>query len=317
MQLPCYEDIVLAHKKIEKYINRTPVICSPVINKMFEAEIFFKCENLQKVQAFKFRGATNAVLNLSEKEAINGVATHSSGNHAAALAMAAKLRKIPAYIVMPSNSPQIKIKNVKDSGGIITFCEPTLQAREDVLQKVVEKTGATFIHPYNNFDVICGQGTACIELLEDVYPLDIVITPVGGGGLLSGTSISAKYILPEIQVIGAEPANADDACRSLKAGKLIPIENPNTIADGLKTSLGTLTFSIIQKNVDDIITASEESIIAAMDILNKGAGILAEPSSAVPLAVMMENKSKFKCKRIGIIISGGNRKKIIKKVYGI
>jgi len=306
MQLPNYEDIIKAHKKIEQFIIRTPVISNPVINKMFKAEIFFKCENLQKVKAFKFRGATNAVLNLSEKEAINGVATHSSGNHAAALALAAKTRNIPAYLVMPSNSPKIKIENVKNFGGIITFCEPTLQAREDGLQKIVEKTGATFIHPYNNFNVICGQGTACLEFLEDVENMDIIMAPVGGGGLLSGTSIVAKHLFPKIKVIAGEPENAADARESLKAGKIIPSENPDTIADGLKTSLGTLTFPIIQKYVDDIFTASEENIIEAMKIIASYSGVLAEPSSAVPFAAIMENKGFFENKRVGVVVSGGN-----------
>ena len=305
MNLPDFKNIIDAHERIKPFIVHTPVVSNTLIDRMFNSKFFFKCENEQKVRAFKFRGATNAVQNLSENEALNGVATHSSGNHAAALALAAKTRNIPAYIVMPSNAPQIKVDNVKSFGGIITFCEPTLQAREDGLQKVVAETGATFIHPYNNFNVICGQGTACLELIEEVGQLDVILAPVGGGGLLSGTSISAKHLLPDVQVIGAEPANVDDACRSLKAGKIIPVENTNTVADGLKTSLGTLTFAIIQKNVNEIITASEESIIAAMDILHK-AGIMAEPSSAVPLAVIMENKSKFVGKRVGIIISGGN-----------
>ena len=306
MHLPYFKDIIEAHKRIKPFINRTPVVCCDVINKMFGAEIYFKCENLQKVKAFKYRGATNAVQKLSEKEAANGVATHSSGNHAAALALAAKTRNIPAYIVMPTSAPPVKVKNVESYGGIITYCQPTLEAREEILNKVVEKTGAIFIHPYNNFDIICGQGTACVELIEDVDCLDVVIAPVGGGGLLSGTSITAKHLLPYIQVIGAEPKNADDAKRSLQAGKIIPAGNPQTIADGLRTSLGTLTFAVIQKNVNNIFTATEELIIEAMKILHNDARIMAEPSSAVPLAIILENKSFFVQKRIGIIISGGN-----------
>jgi len=306
LHLPYFKDIIEAHKRIKPFINRTPVVCCDVINKMFGAEIYFKCENLQKVKAFKYRGATNAVQKLSEKEAANGVATHSSGNHAAALALAAKTRNIPAYIVMPTSAPPVKVKNVESYGGIITYCQPTLEAREEILNKVVEKTGAIFIHPYNNFDIICGQGTACVELIEDVDCLDVVIAPVGGGGLLSGTSITAKHLLPYIQVIGAEPKNADDAKRSLQAGKIIPAGNPQTIADGLRTSLGTLTFAVIQKNVNNIFTATEELIIEAMKILHNDARIMAEPSSAVPLAIILENKSFFVQKRIGIIISGGN-----------
>ena len=301
-----YIDIVEAHDRIKPFILRTPIVSSITINSFFASEIFFKCENLQKVNAFKYRGATNAVQKLSFAEVAKGVATHSSGNHAAALALAAKTRNIPAYIVMPTSAPTSKVKNVENHGGIITFCEPTLKAREKTLEIIIEKYGATFIHPYNNFDIICGQGTAAVELIEEVENLDIIMAPVGGGGLLSGTSIAAKHFLPDIQVIGAEPANADDARRSLKAGKIIPIFNPDTIADGLRTYLGTLTFEIIKNNVNDILTATEHSIKEAVKILHNQAEILAEPSSAVPLAVMIENKPFFEGKRVGIIISGGN-----------
>jgi threonine dehydratase len=245
-------------------------------------------------------------LSLTNEQATKGVATHSSGNHAAALALAARERGLPAYIVMPSTAPEIKVKSVEAYGGIITFCEPTLAARESTLLKVIAETGATEIHPYNNFQVICGQGTATIELIEETGELDVVMTPVGGGGLLSGTAIAAKHLLPQCQVIAGEPLLADDACRSLKTGNIIPSDYPETIADGLKTSLGDLTFAIIRKHVDNVFTASEESIKAAMVLLRNHAGILAEPSSAVPLAAIMENRAFFEGKRVGIIISGGN-----------
>ncbi|MDA3835305.1 MAG: pyridoxal-phosphate dependent enzyme, partial [Spirochaetales bacterium] len=269
-------------------------------------QLVFKCENLQKAGAFKFRGALNAVLALSNQEVANGVATHSSGNHAAALSLAASLRGVKAHIVMPENAPLVKVDAVKQYGGIITFCEPTLEARETTLAKVVAETGATFIHPYNNFNVVCGQGTAAKELLEEVAEVDVVMAPVGGGGLMSGTSISAKALCQRALIIGAEPKNADDACRSLKTGQLVLSDNPDTIADGLRTSLGDLTWEIIRTNVDDVFTASEESIKAAMVLLRKHAGILAEPSSAVPLAAILENRAYFEGKRVGMIISGGN-----------
>jgi threonine dehydratase len=306
MRVPVFSDVVEAHRRIETNIRRTAVVQSPSMNRLFKAELFFKCEHQQRAGAFKFRGASNAVLSLSEVEARKGVATHSSGNHAAALALAASMRGIPSYIVMPSSAPEIKVKTVESFGGQITFCEPTLEARETTLEEVVAKTGATFIHPYNNFEVICGQGTAAIEMIEETGTLDVVMAPVGGGGLLSGTSLSAKHLLPGCKVIAGEPQMADDACRSFKAGYIIPSTYPDTIADGLRTSVGELPFTIIQKNVDDIFTAFEESIKAAMVLLRNHAGILAEPSSAVPLAAVMENRSFFKGKRIGIIISGGN-----------
>lgn len=306
MRIPQFDDILAAHARIRSNIRRTAVVESPSMNRLFKAVLFFKCEHQQRAGAFKFRGASNAVLSLSEAEAQKGVATHSSGNHAAALALAASMRGIPAYIVMPSSAPEIKMRTVQGFGGQITFCEPTLEARETTLEEVVARTGATFIHPYNNFEVICGQGTAALEMIEETGPLDVVMAPVGGGGLLSGTSLSAKNLLPGCRVIAGEPQMADDACRSFKAGYIIPSTDPDTIADGLRTSLGDLTFSIIRENVDDILTASEESIKAAMVLLRNHAGILAEPSSAVPLAALMENRLLFEGKRIGIIISGGN-----------
>ncbi len=305
-RIPVYDNIISAHNKIKPFIHKTPVFTSSSINSIVGNQLFFKCENFQKVGAFKYRGATNAVLTLQKDLLNRGVATHSSGNHAAALALAARTQNVPAYIVMPESSPQIKKQAVKGYGGEITFCEPTIEARESTLKKLVEKTGATFIHPYDNFDVVCGQGTAAKELLEAEPELEVLITPVGGGGLLSGSSISARFINSAIKVIGAEPENADDAYRSLKDGKLYPALKPNTIADGLLTSLSELTFSIIQKNVDEIITASERYIALAMRMIWERMKILIEPSSALPLAILLQHSDRFEKKKIGIILSGGN-----------
>lgn len=306
MNLPTFADIEKAHDRIRPYIHRTPVMSSKSINEIVGAELFFKCENLQKVGAFKFRGACNSVFALSEEEARNGVCTHSSGNHAAALALAARMRGIPAYIVMPQNAPQIKKVAVAGYGAQITFCEPTLAARESTLQKVAEQTGATEIHPYNYFNVICGQGTAAKELIEETGTLDVVMAPVGGGGLLSGTALSTKALLPGARVIAAEPAGADDAFRSFYSKTLHPSVAPKTIADGLLTSLGSITFELILNNVDQIATVSEEGIIAAMRMIWERMKIIIEPSSAVPLASILENKVDVKGQKVGIILSGGN-----------
>ncbi len=306
MNIPTFADIELAHLKIRNYAHRTPVLTSSSINAIVGGELFFKCENFQKVGAFKFRGACNAVFSLSEEDAQKGVATHSSGNHAAALALAAKMRGISAHIVMPENSPEIKKKAVAGYGAEITFCQPTLQARESTLAKVIEKTGATEIHPYNNFFVIAGQGTAAKELIEDHGDFDIILAPVGGGGLLSGTALSVKKLNPECKVIAVEPAGADDAYRSFYAKKIIPSVHPLTIADGLLTSLGERNFEIIIKNVDDIVTVSEEKIVEAMRMIWERMKIIIEPSSAVPLAAILEEKVNIQNKKTGIILSGGN-----------
>lgn len=303
-QTPNILDIKQAYKKIKPYINKTAVLTSTYLNELTDAELFFKCENFQKVGAFKYRGATNAILNLTKQELQKGVATHSSGNHAAALALAAKTAGVKAYIVMPNNAPKIKKNAVKDYGAIVTYCEPTLEAREQTLNNVISKTGATFIHPYDNIDVIIGQGTACLELVEEISNINIIIAPVGGGGLLSGTSIVAKA--NNIKIIAAEPKNADDAFKSFQQQKIIPSINPNTIADGLLTSLSELTFSIIQQNVNEIITVTEKQIINAMRIVWERMKIIIEPSSATILAVILANKNKFKHKKIGLIVSGGN-----------
>jgi threonine dehydratase len=304
--LPDYEDIERAHSLIAPFAHRTPVMTSISVNAITAGNLYFKCENFQKVGAFKFRGASNAVFSLSEEEAQKGVATHSSGNHAAALALAARMRGIPAHIVMPSTSPEIKKQAVEGYGGMITLCEPTLQARESTLNAVVQKTGATVVHPYDNFFVIAGQGTAVKELIEDRGPFDLIIAPVGGGGLLSGTAIAAKHLLPSCRVIAAEPAGADDAYRSFHAHRIIPSENPKTIADGLLTSLGQRNFAIISGLVDDIVTVSEEKIIEAMRMIWERMKIIIEPSSAVPLGAILEGKIRVEGLKTGIILSGGN-----------
>jgi threonine dehydratase len=304
--IPTYSDIEQAHQLVQKYAHRTPVLTSSSINKIVGGNLFFKCENLQKVGAFKFRGACNAVFSLTEEDAQKGVATHSSGNHAAALALAARMRGIAAHIVMPSNSPEIKKKAVAGYGANITFCEPTLQARESTLAQIVAETGATEIHPYNNFNVIAGQGTAAKELIEDFGEFDIMMAPVGGGGLLSGTALSTKHLLPGCKVIAAEPAGADDAFRSFHERKIIPSVNPKTIADGLLTSLGERNFAIIMQNVDDIVTVSEEKIVEAMRMIWERMKIIVEPSSAVPLAAILEGNVDIQNKKVGIILSGGN-----------
>ncbi len=306
MKLPEFTDICSAHELIRPFVHRTPVLTSASINEMTGGDLYFKCENLQKVGAFKFRGACNAVFSLRDEEAAKGVCTHSSGNHAAALALAARMRGIPAYIVMPETAPEIKKKAVAGYGAQITFCQPTLEARESTLADVAVRTGAVEIHPYNNFRVICGQGTAAKELLEDIGPLDIILCPVGGGGLLSGTSIVGRAMNPAGLVIAAEPEGADDACRSFHAHKLIPSVNPKTIADGLLTSVGELNFRIIQRKTDEIVTVSERGIIQAMRLVWERMKIIIEPSSAVPLAAILENKVDVQGKKVGIILSGGN-----------
>ncbi|MEA1874000.1 MAG: pyridoxal-phosphate dependent enzyme [Bacteroidota bacterium] len=306
IQIPDFSDIENASKQIAQFVHKTPVLSSNLINEIAGCNIVFKCENFQKVGAFKFRGATNAIQNLSKKELAKGVCTHSSGNHAQALSLAAKQAGIPAYIVMPNNAPQVKIDAVRNYNAEIFFCEPTLEARERKLNEIQKITGASFIHPYNNFHVIAGQGTAAKELLEDVSDLDAIIAPVGGGGLMSGTAITTKSIYPAIRIYGAEPKAADDAKRSLDAGKLIPSLSPKTMADGLLTSLSDGTFHVLNTHLNDILTCSEKSIVLAMQYLYERMKIVVEPSGAVPLACILENSTLFKNQRIGIIISGGN-----------
>ncbi|KOH46154.1 pyridoxal-phosphate dependent enzyme [Sunxiuqinia dokdonensis] len=306
LKLPEFQDIQEAHELIKGQVHRTPVLTSQSINEMTGGKLFFKCENFQKVGAFKFRGASNAVLSLGKNQLLKGVCTHSSGNHAAALALAARMRGIPAYVVMPDNAPAIKKKAVESYGGRITYCQPTLESREKTLLEIADKTGAKEIHPYNNFQVICGQGTAAKELIEDSGNFDIILCPVGGGGLLSGTAISARALNPNGLMIAAEPEGADDAYRSFHAKMLVPSINPKTIADGLLTSVGELNFRIIQRKTDEIVTVSDRAIIRAMRMIWERMKIIVEPSAAVPLAAILENKIDVNGKRVGIILSGGN-----------
>jgi threonine dehydratase len=306
MRIPELSDIQSAHSRIKPFIHKTPVMSSQQLNKIFNCDLFFKCENFQKVGAFKFRGATNAVISLTSEEKSRGVVTHSSGNHAAALALAARMNGVKANIVMPDNAPLVKKNAVAGYGAEITFCKPTLQAREETTRSIMEKTGATLVHPYDNFNVICGQGTAALELLNEKGDLEMVIAPIGGGGLMSGTSTSVKGTNKDIQVFGAEPLNANDAFVSFTTGRLTPSVNPLTVADGLLTSLSELTFSIIRRNVDRIFTAKEDSIIYCMRLVWERMKIIIEPSSATVLAIIKENPDVFRGKKIGLIISGGN-----------
>lgn len=304
--LPSFSDIQQASEQIKPYVNKTPVLTSSTLNKATGSQLFFKCENFQKAGAFKFRGACNAVFSLTKKEAEQGVATHSSGNHGQALALAAKLRGMPAFVVMPENSPKVKIKAVKGYGAEVIFCKPTLQSRIDFLEQTIENTGATFIHPYDNPDVIAGQGTAAKELLESYPDLDLILAPVGGGGLMSGTAITAKHLNSSVTVIGAEPELADDALLSFEAGRRVFPDTTKTIADGLRTTLSERTFTIILENVDDIVSVSEESIIHAMRHIWERMKIIIETSSAVPVAAVLDQKIDLEGKKAGIILTGGN-----------
>lgn len=295
-----------AHERIRDKIHRTPVMTSTALDQQSGGKLFFKCENLQKGGAFKARGATNAVFSLSDAEASRGVATHSSGNHAAALSRAAKLRGIPAYIVMPNNAPQAKRAAVERLGAKVVFCEPTIPAREAAAAQIIAETGATLVHPYDDLRVMAGQGTATLELLEQAPDLDIIVAPIGGGGLISGTSVAARSVQPGIRVIGSEPAGADDASRSFKAGKRIALTQANTIADGLRGSLSDRTFTEIRSHVADVVTVSEESIVAAMRAVWEVLKIVIEPSGAVSYAAIVENRIEVRGKRVGIILTGGN-----------
>jgi threonine dehydratase len=303
---PSFADVGAAAERIRPFAHRTPVLTCSSLDAMVGASLFFKCENFQKVGAFKFRGACNAVFSLGEEEAQRGVATHSSGNHAAALSLAARLRGVPAHVVMPRTSRAVKRAAVEGYGGRIVLCEPTLAAREATLAEVVADTGATVIHPYNDARVIAGQGTAALELLEDVRGLDVVMTPVGGGGLLSGTAISVTSLSPATRVVAAEPEGADDAFRSLQEGRIVPSVNPQTVCDGLLTSLGTLTFAIIRERVAEIVTVSDAAVIRAMRHVWERMKIVIEPSAAVTLGALLEGRLPVSGLRVGIILSGGN-----------
>src|SRR5438046_2596187 len=295
-----------AHRRIRPHIHRTSVLTSSRLNDASGACLFFKCENFQKGGAFKARGATNAVFSLDDTAARRGVATHSSGNHGAAVARAAKLRGIPAHIVMPSNSAKVKIRAVESYGAQIVFCEPTEASREIKCAGVITQTGATLIHSFENEHVVAGQGTAAMEQLEDITDLDVIMCPVGGGGLLSGTAIAAKSMRPQIQVIAVEPENADDAAQSFRAGRRLVTEKRFTIADGLRTNIGEPNFAIIQRYVDDIVTVSEEAIISAMRSIWETMKIVIEPSAAVPYAAIAESVVDVERKRVGVILTGGN-----------
>ncbi len=299
------DKIVQAHERIKPYVYGTPVLAAEAIDKIAEAHLFFKCENLQRIGAFKARGAMNAALSLSTEDLAKGIATHSSGNHAQAIARAAHILGTKAYIVMPHTSPEIKKRGVLEYGGEIFECEPTLESRETTLKVILQKTGATEIHPFNNYEVIAGQATAAKELFEEVEDLDFVVAPVGGGGLLSGTALAAKYFSPKTMVIAGEPEGADDAFRSMKSGK-IEKSQANTIADGLLTSLGDKTFPIISEHVKAVFTVSDPEIVIAMKLVWERLKVIIEPSAAVPLAAVLKSPETFRKKKVGIIFSGGN-----------
>lgn len=306
LTLPTFEDVKSAHERIKPHIHRTPVLTSSYFNDLVGAEIFFKCENFQKAGAFKVRGASNAVFGLSEENAKKGVATHSSGNHALSLSYAAGRRGIPCHVVMPGTAPDAKKAAVRGYGGIITECEPSTTSREAVFADVQAMTGANFVHPYNDPRVIAGQGTCSREFMEQTDGLDMMVAPIGGGGMISGTCVTLSTIAPEVQIIAAEPEQADDAFRSFKAGHIIADDAPNTIADGLKVPLKELTWHFVSNHVTDILTASEQEIIDAMKLTWQRMKIVMEPSCAVPLATILKNKEKFAGKRIGVIVTGGN-----------
>jgi threonine dehydratase len=306
MQIPTYEDMLAAHERIRPHIHRTPVLTSSYFNDLVGAELFFKCENFQKAGAFKVRGASNAVFGLSDEMAARGVATHSSGNHALSLSYAAGRRGIPCHVVMPRTAPEAKKAAVRGYGGIITECEPSTSSREAVFAEVQARTGAEFVHPYNDPRVIAGQGTCSKELMEQTDGLDMVIAPIGGGGMISGCCLTLSTLAPEVQILAAEPEQADDAYRSFKAGHIIADDAPHTIADGLKVPLKDLTWHFVSRHVTDILTASEQEIVDAMKLTWQRMKIVMEPSCAVPLATILKNRERFAGKRVGVIVTGGN-----------
>ncbi|MBR9863610.1 MAG: pyridoxal-phosphate dependent enzyme [Rhodobacteraceae bacterium] len=310
MKIPDFNDVLAARERVKPFIHRTPVLTSSYVNSLAGCEIFFKCENFQKAGAFKVRGASNAVFGLSGAEAKNGVCTHSSGNHALSLSYAAGRRGIPCNVVMPRTAPQAKKDAVRGYGGLITECEPSTTSREEVFAQVQAQTGGNFVHPYNDPRVIAGQGTCSLELLEQMEDfgggLDMVVAPIGGGGMISGTCLTLSRLAPDAQVIAAEPEQADDACRSFKAGHIIADDAPETVADGLKVPLKDLTWHFVKNHVSDILTASDPEIVDAMKLIWQRMKIVMEPSSAVPLAIILKNKDIFAGKRVGVIITGGN-----------
>lgn len=306
MYIPTLADMQTAQTRIAPHVHRTPVLTSTFINDLSGAELFFKCENLQKAGAFKARGASNAVFSLSDAQAAKGVATHSSGNHGTCLSYAAQRRGIPCTVVMPRTAPQAKKDAVRGYGATVVECEPSTSSREAVFETVVAESGAEFIHPYNDWRVIAGQATCSSELVEQVTGLDTVIAPIGGGGMVSGTCLTLSNLAPHIEIFAAEPLNADDAARSFRAGHIIADDAPDTVADGLKVPLKDLTWHFVKNDVTDILTATEDEIIEAMKLVWKRMKIVMEPSSAVPLAVILKNRDTFAGKRVGVIITGGN-----------
>ena len=306
LYIPTFEDVKAAHKRIAPYIHRTPVLTSSYFNNLSGAELFFKCENFQKAGVFKVRGACNAVFGLSDEKAAKGVATHSSGNHALSLSYAAGRRGIKATVVMPRTAPEAKKAAVRGYGGEVLECEPSTAAREEMLNELVARTGADFVHPYNDHRVIAGQGTCSLELYQDIEALDAVVAPIGGGGMISGTCLTMSNLSPKTAIYAAEPKNADDAYRSFHAGEIIEDDSPQTVADGLKVSLRPRTWHFVSKYVTDILLATEEEIIEAMYLTWQRMKIVIEPSSAVPLATILKNKSLFEGKRVGVILTGGN-----------
>jgi threonine dehydratase len=300
------QDVIDAHRRIRNYVLWTPVMTSSTIDRMIDCQVFFKCENFQRAGAFKFRGALNTVSQLTEEERNSGVIAHSSGNHAQALALAASLTGIKATIVMPKNSPKVKVDATRGYGAEIVFCENSTESRVQVAQELMQTHGYVLVHPYNDARIIAGAGTAALELIEEVEELDYLFAPVGGGGLVSGSAIVAKSLLPDSNVVAVEPKNADDAFRSFRDGKIYPSVYPDTIADGLRTQLGDLTFRIIREHVDSIITVSEEEIVNAMRLLWERMKLVVEPSGAVSLAGLLNMKDELDDKRVGVIISGGN-----------
>jgi len=304
--IPSLSDIKRAHQRIEKYIVRTPIMQSSSINKIFGADLYLKCENFQKVGAFKMRGAANVIMSYRPEDRANGFATHSSGNHAQAVALASKVAGNKAYIVMPNNAPEVKKKAVIGYGAEVTFCEPNEQARAAACNKIIEETGAIFVHPFNDSRIIAGQATAAKEFIEEENDLDYIITPVGGGGLAAGTALVTSYVSPNTKVILGEPEKVNDTYQSFKSGKLTPVGTEKSIADGLLVSVGSLNFEIIKKHVEDVVTVSETEIISAMRLIWERMKIIIEPSSAVAIATVLKQKDQLAGKKVGIIITGGN-----------
>jgi threonine dehydratase len=306
LEIPTWDDVRAAHERVKPWIHRTPILTSSFLNGLAGAELFFKCENLQKAGAFKVRGACNAVFGLSDADAKKGVATHSSGNHALSLSYAAGRRGIPCHVVMPRTAPQAKKDAVKGYGGVITECEPSTSSREEVFARVQAETGADFVHPYNDPRVIAGQGTCSKEIVEELGPLDAVVAPIGGGGMISGTCLTLSNIAPQTRIYAAEPKDADDAYQSFKTGEIVAYDAPVTVADGLKVPLKELTWHFVRNHVTDVLLATEQEIIDAMRLIWARMKIVMEPSSAVPLATILKNRDVFAGKRVGVVITGGN-----------